>query len=41
MEEFIKNIASRKIKSKKGTKDKFNAILDNDISKIAGLKKIY
>ena len=39
MEELIKDIASRKIKSKKEAKYRFNAVLDNGIGKIAGLKK--
>ena len=36
MEELIKETASRNIKS---AKDRFNVILDNDISKLSGLKK--
>ena len=39
MEELIKELASRKIKSKKEAKHRFNAILDKGISKIAGLNK--
>ena len=36
--ELIRDIGSRKIKSKKEAKGRFNAIWDNDSSKIAGLK---
>ena len=36
MEELIKETASRNIKS---AKDRFNVIVDNDISKLGGLKK--
>lgn len=39
MEELVKGIASRKIKSKKEAKGRFNAKLDNGISEIAGLKR--
>ena len=39
MEVLIKDIVSRKANTKKEAKDRFNAILDTDISKIAGLNK--
>ena len=39
MEELIKDVASRKVKSKKEAKHRFNAILDKGISKIAGSNK--
>ena len=39
MEELIKDMVGRNIKSKKEANARFNAILDNSISKIAGLKR--
>ena len=39
MEELIKDMVGRNIKSKKEANVRFNAILDNSISKIAGLKR--
>ena len=38
VEELVKDIASKKLNLKE-TKSKFNTGLDNDISKIAGLKR--
>ena len=39
MEVLIKDIVRRKANTKKEAKDRFNAILDTDISKTAGLNK--
>ena len=40
IEELIKDVASKKNKSKRETKNRYNAILDDNISKIVGFKNI-
>ena len=40
IEELIKDVASKKNKSKRETKNRYNAILDDSISKIVGFKNL-
>ena len=39
MEQLIEHISSKNLNQAKEAKDRFNAILDSDLSKIANLKK--